>query len=455
MQTGFFTLYAMLVIFCLSSSHWDLRFIRPPVFQRPSVKALGTSAATESWTLYDADQRHIWNRLYRALYARTGSNGREYGYDELDPLLWHGTKYLISEPTDRQVTGLLDEFLTSHSERVISDPLKKAVFQRDLWAIFDWTTQADLSPPQSRMALQQRLAQIMRRLALSEEQIRALPNNYQDAVRSKEFGREYDAGRPEAPFLPPELLQPNSPWVPLSANGGEPVAPSHTQAFSGRSVFLAFVRLPEGREATVAYLKKISKFSKPWIRDRRDFSGALPNPDLPQFPAGTQLALVRRMVLIDKKSNLVPTNLIESVQFRVHREIPRAIEVALNTNRNEARTALDTYEFKLSRAKLFAGDAGGLRSVLRDEKEFPLFQSHGVDLFEDLNGPDQIERDLRPVLNSCAGCHFRPGIHGMLSRSVRSEVTPSWDLKYEANIVNEWKRMQYSWGLLQRLWQEE
>jgi hypothetical protein len=384
-----------------------------------------------------------------------GSNGREYGYDELDPLLWPGTKYLVSEPTNRQVTGLLDEFLVSHSERVISDPLKRAIFQRDLWAIFDWTTQADLGPPQNRRVLQLRLARLIRRLALSEEQIRALPDNYQDAVRSKKIAGEYDVGRPEVPFLPPDLLQPNSQWVPLSAIGGEPVAISHTQAFSGRSVFLAFIRLPAGREATLAYLKQISEFPKPWIQNRRDFSRALPNPDLIQFPAGTQLALVRRMILMDEKFNLVPTNLIESVQFRVHRSIPRVIEEGLNTNRNEARTSLDTYEFKLSRAKLFASESGGLRSVLRDEKEFPLFQSHGIDLFEELNKPDQLERNLSPVLNSCASCHFRSGIHGMLSRSVRHEVTPSWDLQHEATTVKGWKRRQYSWGLLQGLWQQE
>lgn len=455
MQTGFFILYLMLVISCLPASHFDSRFTRPPDRHHPDVEALCTPAVTDSWSLYDADQRHIWNRLYRALYARTGSNGREYGYDELDPLLWHGTKYLISEPTNRQVTVLLDEFLAAHSERLISDSLKKAIYQRDLWSIFDWTTQADLGPLENRRALQLRLARIMRRLALSEEQIRGLPDNYQDAVRSKKFAREYDVDRPEVPFLPPDLLQPNSQWVPLSAIGGEPVAPSHTQAFSGRSVFLAFIRLPAGQDATLAYLKQLSGFQKPWIHVPRDFSSALPNPDLIQFPAGTQLALVRRMVLVDEKSNLVPTNLIESVQIRVHRSIPRVIEEGLNTSRNEARTSLDTYEFKLSRAKLFANDSGGLRSVSRDEKEFPLFQSHGIDLFEELKGPDQLERYLSPVLNSCASCHFRPGIHGMLSRSVRHDVTPSWDLQHEADTVNGWKRRQYSWGLLQGLWQQE
>ena len=88
------------------------------------------------------------------------------------------------------------------------------------------------------------------------------------------------------------------------------------------------------------------------------------------------------MMLIDDHANLTPTNIIEQVQIRVHRAIPQVSLQALDRDRISARTSLDTYEFKLSRVKLFAGDSGGLRSVARDEKEFPLFQSHGIDLFE-------------------------------------------------------------------------
>jgi hypothetical protein len=80
------------------------------------------------------------------------------------------------------------------------------------------------------------------------------------------------------------------------------------------------------------------------------------------------------------------------VQIRVHRVIPQEIPAGLNTDRNQARTSLDTYEFKLSRAKFFAGDSGGLRPVARHEKEFPLFQSHGIDLFELTGEQGSLER---------------------------------------------------------------
>ena len=39
-------------------------------------------------TVYDADPQHLWNRLYAALYVRTSADGKTYGEDGLDPLLW-------------------------------------------------------------------------------------------------------------------------------------------------------------------------------------------------------------------------------------------------------------------------------------------------------------------------------------------------------------------------------
>jgi hypothetical protein len=421
----------------------------------PSLIYFSTSSEAKTWCLYDSDPNHIWNRLYRSLYMRAARDGQEYGYDELDPLFWYDTKYLFSGPANQQAINALDEFLATHAERLISDPLKRAMLQRDLWAIFDWTTEGDYSPSPARRELEVRLAQVIRRLSLPVERIRALPNNYQDAVAAKTSAIHYDPDRREQAFLPSDLFQPNGPWVLLSARGGDPAAPVHVAAFSGRSAFLIFIRLPEGRDATLAYLKKMSESSRPWIPDEQDLDHFLPNPELPQFPVGTQLALVREMMLIDDQANLIPTSIVEDLQIRVHRAIPQQIPATWDIDRNPARAALDTYEFKLSRVKLFAGNSGGLRSVARDEKEFPLFQSHGIDLFELKRVQGSLERELRPVLNSCPSCHFRPGIHSMISRSVGHNIIPSWDPTYEASTTSGWKQRQYSWGLLQGLWQRQ
>ena len=423
-----------------------------PGDKHPNLSSL-TSAASErvspdstTWTSYDRDPNHIWNRLYRALYRRESPDGKEYGYDELDPLLWAHTKNLLTDPGNRQAIEVLDEFLVSHGERAINDPLKRAILQRDLWAVFDWTARVS-EEPLRKSNLQNKLFEVIRRLALHSEEIAKLPDSYQAAIKSKAFLAAYDPEKNNVPFLPADLFDPNGPWVMLSARGGRPIAMEHISFFSGRSVFLIFMHLPGGRKATLDYLKSLYSFAKPWLPNPDGPGGAMPNPDLPEFPPGTELALVRKAMLIDNEGNLQPTNIVEDIQIRVHRTIPTEIMPGLNLDRNEARAALDVFEFKFSRLKLFAGESGGLRAVQVGEKEFALFRSHDFDF------------EQREPLAACASCHFRPGVHSMLSRgrlepggSQRVEVLPSWDLNYEANSTKWWKGTQYNWGLFQGLW---
>jgi hypothetical protein len=423
--------------------------------------AIANQSNTRHWRLYDPDPNHISNRLYRTFYRRESRDGREYGYDELDPLLWKSTKYLLRDPANRQALTVLDEFLSTHGEKAINDPLKRAILQRDLWAIFDWTTQCSgcfeqsASTSANKLALQTRLVQVIKRLALSPEQIAALPDTYKQAIDTGAFPRAYDLNKREQSFLPPDLFDPKGPWVELSIRGGDLVAPGHVNAFSGRSIFLIFMRLPGGRAATLDYLKTLASFRQPWLLDS-ETQRPLPNPELPQFPAGTQLALVRRMVLVDATGELRPTNVIEDVQIRVHRTIPRSIPQGLDLDNIEAHAAMDVFEFKLTRTKLFAHKDGGLRSLTRTDTEFPLFRSHDIDLFEE----NFNNRMLRVSLEACATCHFRPGVHSMLSRTrlesvatpENGELLPSWEANYETNGTNSWKRRQFSWGLLQGLW---
>src|SRR5262249_37015744 len=158
-----------------------------------------------AWTLYDRDPNHLWNRLYRALYRREASDGKEYGYDELDPLLWAQTKFLLTDPSNRQAIEVLDEFLASHSERSINDPLKRAVLQRDLWAVFDWTTRVSGDSPQ-KSNLQTKLFEVIRRLALRPEEIAKLPDFYQAAIGSRTFSSSYDPEKRTQAFLPSDLF---------------------------------------------------------------------------------------------------------------------------------------------------------------------------------------------------------------------------------------------------------
>jgi hypothetical protein len=68
----------------------------------------------------------------------------------------------------------------------------------------------------------------------------------------------------------------------------------------------------------------------------------------------------------------------ESVQLRVYREVPEttveslraALDFNTTTNRR-ARSWQSFQEFQLSRSRLFAGRAGGLRAIGPEEHDFP------------------------------------------------------------------------------------
>jgi hypothetical protein len=169
------------------------------------------------------------------------------------------------------------------------------------------------------------------------------------------------------------LFEQHGPWVEIEGAGEpEPVAAQHISAFSGRSRFLVFIHLPEGRKATFEYFRILWNFPQPWVV-RRDVPEQVEvNPNLPSFPAGTEVALVRQMTLFDDQGQLIPAPITESVQIRVYRSITRAQEEHSESDfkGHIASSGQDFYEIRLSRPQLFANKAGGLRAVGQEEKEF-------------------------------------------------------------------------------------
>jgi hypothetical protein len=59
------------------------------------VALLASCALAQQPGPYNPDPNHIWNRVHRVLHVRVAGDGREYGLDELDPLLWLETDYLL------------------------------------------------------------------------------------------------------------------------------------------------------------------------------------------------------------------------------------------------------------------------------------------------------------------------------------------------------------------------
>ncbi len=418
-------------------------------------------------TVYDPNPTHIWNRLHSALFVRDDIPATRFFPDPLDAPYWDRTSYLLDQPSHHRMLRILDEFLQTHAENAIRDPLKRAMLQRDLWAAFDWSvmrqpkTYRDPAYEKEKRELQTRLAEILRRLALSPEEIESLPNNYEKAVASGEFAKEYDPVHCERAFLPPDLFGPHGPWVEIEGLGDpQPVAVQHFGQFSGRSRFRIFVRLPAGRKATFDYLETVWNFPKPTIPSPHYAPGqdVAPNPDLPQFPAGTQFALVRQMVLFDNQGRLVSTPITESLQIRVYRTLARSSAPPINQDQVIAQSGQDFYEIRLRRPRLFANQAGGLQATEPNEKEFTVFGFIGPG-----NGDPGSYAATRPFapLKSCVQCHGAPGINSVNSRSVllkphllQRDVTAdfsgprTWE---DARIV-PWKKRQADWELLNQLW---
>jgi hypothetical protein len=420
-------------------------------------------------SIYDRDPKHIWNRLYDAFFIRKDQARVTYGMDALDPLLWRQTEHLLAGPSHKRALSILDEFLRTHAENQIRDPLKRALLQRNLWAVFDWSVLDD-NHAVERRELQIRLAEVLRRLALNPEEIKSLPDNYAQAIASGVFARGYDPANRDRPFLPPDLLLPQGSWVCIRGNG-EPVAEMHVGAFSGRSRFLVFVRLPEGRKATLDYFHALWNVPEPWAAGELDVARGELNPKLPQFPVGTQVALVRQMTLFDREGKLVAAPITESTQIRVYRTISaRHDQNNVGIDWPAARTEQDFYEIRLSQAQLFAGQVGGLRAVARGDKEFAVFQTQGEDVFETFaKEHTPLEKfEGSSILDRCASCHSAPGINSLQSRRRLlkpnrpqlaldlgrnpddAQYGPLW---WEAQSTLGWKANHYDWGLLNGYWQ--
>jgi hypothetical protein len=394
-------------------------------------------SAAGPFTIYDSNPEHIWNRVYRLFFVRYSADGQVFGGDILDPLLWYETESFFRNPLYQQSLALLDEFLATDAERLITDPLKRALFQHDLWQVFDWLTLRAASYPAEREALQERIARIMRRVALSESQVAALPNNYELAVAAHTYATQFTPNQRFAPFfLPPELGQAGSAWINVGVENSI-AAYTHVVSFQGHSAFYVYYHVPAGREATLDFITALRE-SNLLARSHR---GSVPPP--PTLPEGTQVALVRQMLAIDMTGRIVAAPITESVQIRV---LPPSQPMAVS-------------QFNLSRQRLFSGQSGGLYGAAPDDQEFPtFFMSHGIDPFDsELIAPEQAKA---VTLQQCQHCHFGNEADNIISArrfafplpsSTLPLLTPT-DVQAEAARIIAWKQSQDNWKMLHQFW---
>ena len=382
--------------------------------------------------LYDPDARHLWNRVHRTLNVRT-SAGQDFGADRLDPLVWDDTQHLLTGASHTAALATLDEFLKRRGENLIADPTKRAIFQRDLWAIFDWLAEPYGPHRDARRALMTRLARMIRGVALTRDQIERLPDTYRAAADSRTL-----------PSLPADFDSSSGPWIVIGSHSS--VVPQHASEMS-RSAFQVMWRLPGGAAETANYLTRLWEFPQPFVsdpsftpRERR----VKINPALPQVPDGAQIALVRSALLIDRDGRIVPSRLVESIQLRTFGSNP------------------PFSEFNMSRAALFAGQSGGLKALRPDDEDLLTFSDKGMDNFE--HAPGRVPNGRR-VLDGCGNCHsdLTPRLESI--RSLPHILRPNalvdsrherWVRWFPQAEAAGWRKAgRYDWGVLQALWHSQ
>ena len=380
---------------------------------------------------YHADSEHLWNRLHEALFVRGA-----FGQDRLEPLLWAYSKHLLEARTNERAAVLLEEFVKNSGEKLIDDPLKRAVLQRDLWMVFNWLDRRrhpnDFVEPKltaeevaaAEKRLRGPLAAVIRRLELSPQEIRDLPDNYAAAVASEQFAKSLDLATLDKPYLPAELFAEEGPWVCVGRIDGR-TAPLHLDATNPftNSVFFVFLRLPDGNAG----------LGETGLQGRAGIAEYL--KQRPAIPKGTELALVRRAMLIDTSHRPVLSNLTESIQLRVIRD-------------NDVPN-----EFRLSRSQLFAGRSGGLRATGNDERDFKTgFSAKMWDSFEyNAERGTPLSSDMQPIKRGCIACHdkrrspelFQSGGTKDLPKPLA--VMPLADV---AAAAIKWRESQPNWGVL-------
>ena len=390
----------------------------------------GTLKSDVPLPIYDADPEHLWNRVFAAFYIRPrhlpAQDGnpamvRYEGGDVIEFLAWGSTKYWSSEEVFNKVNPLLDEFLTDGSA-MVDAPLKRAVFQHDMWAVHDHLIQqnihrtGDRKTRARRAVLSQKIAKCIQHLALPIGELDKLPSTYEVAIASGAFASRHNFDS-TVNYLPAGLLNQSDEWVEMDfyyPNMHEDIMDRfislHARSLVGRSYYRIFYRFPKGRKQVVDYLKEFEAKAIDW-KYAAQFGFIPPPKSPPPIPIGTEVVLLQSMVLLDDELRPTPTKLVESFQFRVFRNLVGAIEP--DTNTGVGVTVLD---YRLKRHLLFDDvRSGGLE---REPEEEPQYRV-AIDGLK-IKSPDWGFADKTVLSQQCVDCHMSPKLSRLGAASIPS-----------------------------------
>jgi hypothetical protein len=374
--------------------------------------------------------------------TRHGPDGKAYGEHEGSPAIFDLSRFPFGDESYEKLNAALDAFATLPQSKVegYSD-IKRALLQRHLWSVFDATVPVRWIDPRTddlhvssrshsdrRAAVQPRIALLIRRLALTRDQILALPDTMAATVKSGRFAPRHDPEDRFKPFLPSDLYSKESSWICLGEVDRPIPANIHSDKFKWRSAFLSFMRVPGGRSETLKWIEKFNRKE--------------------EFPVGTQFAFIEQAFLISNDGELILSPLIVSISLRAY--------VGVNPHERTGRPAATqcVAEFVMQPRQLMQGNAVMKAMAPRDYR----FEAGDAQSIE--GGADDPfetgEMPIRPRLDLCMSCHGQsnPGsVRTVGLRTARPLLLKEGSPEAISKATSTQKRDDDTWKTLDGLWQ--
>ena len=263
--------------------------------------------------IYDRKTGHPWDQAREIFYTHRFPTGEIFEHPHAFAPPWNEFVPFVHDAAfHEQVLARLEAVEELPPAQLEEQPAaRRLIFLGDLWPVFDGLHQARVEVPRDKEAtakavgrrdeLLRRVAGIMKRLELTEDEVRALPDAFQLVGEKKLYPRSFDPSSTSEPFFPVDLLDKDGPWVTYSREK-QPSAGGklHMDFVNSRSLFTLHLRTPDGRDGGVKFLQDWTKSEGQQL-----------------VPPGTTLALLRRALVPTRSGKLLVSPFVESLQLIV------------------------------------------------------------------------------------------------------------------------------------------
>ena len=388
-----FVLATLVLTIWLLSCQYDSSARHPPVIKEAATKFV----STDPQSIYAADPKDPWNRIFHLLFTRTVrtrmtsdfpesrpfSAARQFGlarsvlvstrtFDRfeigdraIEPLYpsffnAEGVRQVLAEPNFSQLKTAL---LEANAETNRRPAIARALMQSDAWAAFDLLYRF-LNSVRDRNRVEQLLplfSKLVTKIALTEHEIASLPSNYEQA---------------RADLNLPDLFSRDSSWIEIQLSPDR----LHDDAADFRRAARVFIH-PVTATDKQAILERLRTEERP----------------LSQLNG---LVLVMQDLLVDDQGRAVPSPIIRDVQIR-----------KFTTDANGKLASTEVQQFELSRRRLLTESAPG--GMIQFTEESPSYLANAGNDYTfastiSNDGPqDRWVAVLTTLRGRCESCHGR------------------------------------------------